>query len=333
MLDKKGATAMWIQVAILLLLACSALGSGQLESVPEHVEMFNKPSTPAITGPADGDLYPVPASGDLYPVPATYLPAPRVHNERVPVTGLVRVQGKVLRPYHLGKAIYRFNFLVEDTEPRQESERSQDREHRRFRFWQTDPVGPDAPPANKKQLEQLLSEIPRPAPTFDKELRPDRSTLGKQFNAVKLKGKDLDRETLKNMMAMQKPFFVQGAGGKVWYFHTEDGNHFTYTHKVKESDKRSVRKYLHSVPPNRPLFESADASAEVPTGAPVDTPSGTPAGTPPDSPDRFFGSPAPFGQMERSHSRYSPGWARKLSEGIRSIFRKPAAFIGSTHAI
>ncbi|SPO28668.1 uncharacterized protein UTRI_04546 [Ustilago trichophora] len=336
MFVRKGVKATRFQVAVLLLLSFSALGLAwePFVSIAEGNEHRETNEAQEWLGPDSFNIE-GPEDGDLYRPPATYTPPlPQVKTVEFPIAGLVRGQDTIFVPYQLHPRSTSIQIWNQVTAPMQESGKKRGR--RWYSSWKEDKERPVASPENeKKRLSQLFSEIRGQVPIFDKELTPDESTVGKRFHVVRLQGTGLDVEILTKVMEMKQPFFLQEAEGKVWYFHTKDGKIFTYTDRVRSSDKRSIWK-LPSLPLNRPLFRAAARakfSAAASSGILADTRETTPPGTPAATPPRFFGSPTPFGQMERSQSRYNPRWYRKLSGGARSFFKKPAEFFRSIHGM
>ena len=221
MLWKVGAVKIWLSVAILVKVNVFALPleRGQLTARPEEEPLEHFPTNARGSNQRNRGA------------------------EQVPATGLVRGQRGKLVPVRLRRPL----FLVPDVSdfpPDMQAEVTPSRSP----FWSTRRTAdPLAPPATNEELGAILQKRPDLAVAIDRHAKPDPSVLGTQYQAVELKGNGLDAETLVRMTQTAKPFYVQGAKGKLWYFHPRGGNTFSYTDKFRRTDKKFIREFFRNL--------------------------------------------------------------------------------------
>lgn len=191
------------------------------------------------TGPIDADLY---------------APGPRFRYsilQRVPVSGLVRGQQGKLVPYQLTAPIEIFQSPVGS---------SRSSSTRGF-GWSSRRYDGDSPPSSNRQMLELMEEHEEIKSAFEQSNIPDTSTIGTKYHVAQLRGHVLDARTIEMLQQAGRPFFVQGAGQKLWYFDTKDGGVFTFTDRIEGSDRRFLRTFW-----SEDLVRAAQASGAVQRG-------------------------------------------------------------------
>lgn len=130
--------------------------------------------------------------------------------QRIPVTGLVRGQQGTLVPFALQDTVNLF----------------------------PDPQSHTSIPASNMDIHRLLGSIPDITSTYDAIPEPRESQLGQTYYAVELRGRGLDRQVVETLLRWKKPFFLKGPGDRLWYVHTDDGQWYTFTDRVRGEDRR-----------------------------------------------------------------------------------------------
>lgn len=231
-------------VAILMILASNVFGIGEksLLSINEELPFPDSPSRgtkeanaaairshAAQFSAADEDPY----ASDSFDSPEPSSPRYSIM-QKVPVLGLARGQQSKLVPYQLSAPL---EFHPHPFETFRSSSR---RDH----LWTLRRVQPGAPPSSTSELLGLLNSHASIRSTYDVKAVPDVLAIGTKYHAVQLRGHGLDVQTLRKLQEAGRPFYAQGANKKVWYFDTKDGTEYTFTDKIKGSDKRIIRNIL-----------------------------------------------------------------------------------------
>ena len=244
------------------------------------------PNNVRFTGPVDDDLYP-PGTPGTHSVHPSYS-----FKQAVPAIGLVRGQQGKLVPIRLRTPL---EVIPDPIEAIASSSR------RGFPLAASNGK-PGAPPSSNRQMQELLSGHPDLTSSFDPNAVPDPSKLGGKYHAVQLLGKGLDRQSLVKLQQAKKPFYVQGAHRKVWFFDTKDGKTYTFTDRMKSSDKKFIRN--HFFPAGRDAIRASQAAAsEGGEGTAVQA-------------ERLAGQAS----VRPASAITGVSWSQRLSEGARSFF-------------
>lgn len=205
-----------LRFVVAVVLGCWVLAARQATLLP-----IDEDSTwpPPATTPAHDASQPIlpltdalhrDAEGSLHEPTLSYTLVRYRIMRRIQVTGLVRAQQGTLVPFALQDTVNLFPDLQSHT----------------------------GIPASNMDIHRLLGSIPDITSTYDAREEPRVSQLGQTYYAVELRGRGLDRQVVETLLRWKKPFFLRGAGDKLWYVHTNDGNWYTFTDRVRGEDRR-----------------------------------------------------------------------------------------------
>lgn len=277
---------------------------------PDATPRVSPDSSPLRYTPAENrDLYPA-TSAPQYTT-SVYTRPTFQRLQRIPITGLVRGQKGKLVPYRL-KGSNTVNIFADIYVPSRVISSS-----RGWSPWrQVKTLRPGASPSNNVQMAQLLQSHPTLAASafYDKKAMSDPSAIGKKYQAVQLQGKGLDLQTLDHMTKTKKSFYVLGAKGKIWYFHTDDGVTFTYTDSLTREEKRLIAGLF-------PTSEMSRSQSVIQAMETIHTGTG------------FAASPYPERNIAKSQRKYGLAWLRKLAEGTKDFLQRPAVVTRNMHGI
>lgn len=318
MMKRICAASFWGDAVIIVTIVQSiiALRTPNLPTVPEDKSLYEQPPHESASSDSDAEVGifepPRTAYRDLGPQKfpaATSLPRrPEfVRLQRIPVTGLVRGQGERLVPFRLKEPLTFFpDIATAPSNPDTGSSRGS-----AWSRWRSSRSNEEvASTSSVRQLKQLIRQMPTFEAAFDKSGSPDSSDLGRSSYAVRLPGNGLDSQVLALMKKKGRPFYAEGAKGKLWFFDTKDGKHFTFTDKLKRSENRVVRGIIHDEP----------ATSRAGTlGVQAIRDAASDQGT----------------SRQTQVGRYLPSshWAQKISEAVKAMFRDRRSAVRYLHGM